>query len=110
EDGIRDSSVTGVQTCALPISRLIVVNPKRVELCDQADLWIHQNPGTDVALFNAMAPVILDEGLDDREFVRARTENFEDWVRALEPYTLDYAERVTGVPRADIAQAARWYA
>jgi len=86
------------------------VNPKRVELCDQADLWIRQNPGTDVALFNAMARVILDEGLDDREFVRARTENFEDWVRALEPYTLDYAERVTGVPRADIVQAARWYA
>ena len=91
-------------------ARLIVVNPKRVELCDQADLWIRQNPGTDVALFNAMARVILDEGLDDREFVRARTENFEDWVRALEPYTLDYAERVTGVPRADIAQAVRWYA
>jgi formate dehydrogenase alpha subunit len=91
-------------------ARLIVVNPKRVELCDQADLWIRQNPGTDVALFNAMARVILDEGLDDREFVRARTENFEDWVRALEPYTLDYVERVTGVPRADIAQAARWYA
>ena len=57
-----------------------------------------------------MARVILDEGLADLEFVRARTENFEEWVRALEPYTLDYAERVTGVPRADIAQAARWYA
>src|SRR6266853_407837 len=91
-------------------SRLIVVNPKRVELCDQADLWLRQNPGTDVALFNAMARVILDEGLADLEFVRARTENFEEWVRGLEPYTLDYAERVTGVPRADIAQAARWYA
>ena len=91
-------------------ARLIVVNPKRVELCDQADLWIRQNPGTDVALFNAMARVILDEGLADLAFVRARTENFEEWVRALEPYTLDYAERVTGVPRGDIAQAARWYA
>jgi formate dehydrogenase alpha subunit len=91
-------------------ARLIVVNPKRVELCDQADLWIRQNPGTDVALFNAMARVILDEGLANLEFVRARTEGFEAWVQALEPYTLDYAERVTGVPRADIAQAARWYA
>ena len=91
-------------------ARLIVVNPKRVELCDQADLWIQQNPGTDVTLFNAMARVILDEGLADLEFVRARTEGFEAWVQALEPYTLDYAERVTGVPRADIAQAARWYA
>jgi formate dehydrogenase alpha subunit len=91
-------------------ARLIVINPKRVELCDQADLWIRQQPGTDVALFNAMARVILDEGLADLDFVRARTEGFEDWVRSLEPYTLEYAERVTGVPRDDVAQAARWYA
>jgi len=91
-------------------ARLIVVNPKRVELCDQADLWIRQLPGTDVALFNAMARVILDEGLADLDFVRARTEGFDGWVRSLEPYTLEHAERVTGVSREDIAQAARWYA
>jgi formate dehydrogenase alpha subunit len=91
-------------------ARLIVVNPKRVELCDQADLWIRQRPGTDVALFNAMARVILDEGLADRDFIRSRTEGFDDWVRSLEPYTLEHAEAVTGVPREDIAQAARWYA
>ena len=91
-------------------ARLIVVNPKRVELCDQADLWIRQQSGTDVALFNAVARVILDEGLADLEFVRARTEGFDEWVRSLEAYTLEHAERVTGVPREDIAQAARWYA
>ncbi len=91
-------------------ARLIVVNPKRVELCDQADLWIQQRPGTDVALFNAMARVILDEGLVDEAFVRARTEGFHAWQGSLEHYTLEYAERVTGVPAADIAQAARWYA
>ena len=91
-------------------ARLIVINPKRIELCDQADLWIRQKPGTDVALFNAMARVMLDEGLANRDFIRTRTEGFEDWVRSLEPYTLEYAERVTGVSRADIAQAARWYA
>jgi formate dehydrogenase alpha subunit len=91
-------------------ARLIVVNPKRVELCDQADLWIHQNPGTDVALFNAMARVLLDEELADLDFIRARTEGFDDWVASLAPYTLEYAERVTGVPAADIGQAARWYA
>ena len=49
-------------------ARLIVVNPKRIELCDQADLWIQERPGTDVALFNAMARVILDEGLADLDF------------------------------------------
>jgi formate dehydrogenase alpha subunit len=91
-------------------ARLIVVNPKRIELCEQADLWIQQRPGTDVALFNAMARVVLDEGLADEAFVRARTEGFHAWRGSLERYTLDYAERVTGVPAADIAQAARWYA
>ena len=91
-------------------ARLIVVNPKRVELCDQADLWIRQQPGTDVALFNAMARVILDEGLADLAFIRSRTEGFDDWVRSLAPYTLEYAEAVTGVAREDIARAARWYA
>jgi formate dehydrogenase alpha subunit len=91
-------------------ARLIVVNPKRVELCDQADLWIQERPGTDVALFNAMAKVLLDEGLADLAWIGARTEGFEEWEAALQPYTLEYAESVTGVPAEDIAQAARWYA
>src|SRR2546422_4667716 len=91
-------------------ARIIVVNPKRIELVDQADLWIAQRPGTDVTLFNAMAKVILDEGLANLDFIRARTEAFEAWHRSLEPFTLDQAERFTGVPKQDIAQAARWYA
>ena len=91
-------------------ARLVVVNPKRVEVCDQADLWIQQRPGTDVALFNAMARVILDEGLANERFIRERTEGFHAWRASLETLALDYAERVTGVPAQDIAQAARWYA
>src|SRR5262249_59044884 len=91
-------------------AKLIVVNPKRVELCDQADLWIQQRPGTDVALFNAMARVIIDEGLADEAFVRARTEGFHAWRGSLGRYTVAYAEGVTGVPASDIVQAARWYA
>jgi len=91
-------------------ARLIVVNPKRIELCDQADLWLRQRPGTDVTLFNAMARVIIDEGLANLDFVRNRTEGFEAWRESLEPYTLQVAEQVTGVPQEQIAQAARWYA
>src|SRR3989441_3087917 len=91
-------------------ARLIVVNPKRVELCDQADLWLAQRPGTDVALFNAMARVIVDERLDDERFIRERTEGVHAWRGSLETYTLGYAERGTGVPARHIAQAARWYA
>jgi formate dehydrogenase (NADP+) alpha subunit len=91
-------------------AKLIVVNPKRIELCEQADLWIQERPGTDVALFNAMAKVILDEGLANFDFIRSRTDGFEAWAASLEPYTLGYAEEVTGVPQAAIAEAARWYA
>lgn len=91
-------------------ARLIVVDPKRVELCDQADLWLRQRPGTDVTLFNAIAKVIVDEGLTNLPFVQRRTEGFETWRQSLEPYTLEFAERVTAVPREQIRQAARWYA
>jgi formate dehydrogenase alpha subunit len=91
-------------------ARLVVVNPKRIELCDYADIWIRPRPGSDVALFNAMARVIVDEELWDREFVRTRTEDFEAWRAAVEAYTPEVAERITGVPAADIVRAARWYA
>jgi formate dehydrogenase alpha subunit len=91
-------------------ARIIVVNPKRIELCDQADLWIQNRPGTDVALFNAMARVILDEGLANLEFVRTRTEGFEPWRASLADFSLERAVDITGVPAADIVQAARWYA
>jgi formate dehydrogenase alpha subunit len=91
-------------------ARIIVVNPKRVELCDQADLWIQHRPGTDVTLFNAMARVILDEGLANLEFIQARTEGFDAWRASLAEFTLDRAAAVTGVPAEDIARAARWYA
>ncbi|MBI3636275.1 MAG: formate dehydrogenase subunit alpha [Candidatus Rokubacteria bacterium] len=91
-------------------ARLIVVNPRRIELCAQADLWIQQLPGTDVTLFNAMAKVILDEGLAAGDFVTHRTWGFEAWRDSLADFTLDRAAAVTGVPAGDVARAARWYA
>ncbi len=91
-------------------ARIIVANPKRIELCDQADLWIQQRPGTDVTLFNAMAKVILDEGLANQDFIRDRTEGFEEWRAALSDLTLERAAALTGVPPDAIARAARWYA
>ena len=80
----RSSPCASARPCARG-ARLIVVNPKRVELCDQADLWIQERPGTDVALFNAMAKVILDEGLARLDWIAARTEGFEAWAASLEP-------------------------
>jgi formate dehydrogenase alpha subunit len=91
-------------------ARIVVINPKRIELCDQADLWLQPRPGTDVMLFNAMARVILDEGLADAGFIAARTEGVEAWTASLAEATLERAAAVTGVPAEHIAQAARWYA
>ena len=91
-------------------AKLIVINPRRIEMCDFAELWLRPRPGTDVALLNAMAKVILDEDLVDWDFVGRRTEDFEMWREVIDRYTLDYAESLTGVPAEDIAQAARIYA
>jgi len=91
-------------------AKLVVVNPKRVELCDQADLWLQPRPGTDVMLFNAMARVIVDEGLADADFIARRTEGVGAWKASLAEATLERAAAVTGVPAEHIAQAARWYA
>ncbi len=91
-------------------AKLIVINPRRIEMCDFAELWLRPRPGTDVALLNAMAKAILDEGLAADGFIRDRTEGFEEWRRVVDKYTLEYAESVTGVPGGDIARAARAYA
>ena len=91
-------------------AKLIVINPRRIEMCDFADLWLRPRPGTDVALLNAMGNVILKEGLSDEDFVANRTEGFEAWAEVVDKYTPEYAEQITGVPAADIAEAARIYA
>ena len=91
-------------------AKLIVINPRRIEMCDFADLWLRPRPGTDVALLNGMAKVILDEGLADHEFIGARTEGFAEWREVIDKYNLEYVERITGVPAQDVAETARIYA
>ncbi|MCL4464499.1 MAG: formate dehydrogenase subunit alpha [Chloroflexi bacterium] len=91
-------------------AKIIVVNPKFVVDCYYADLWLQNRPGTDIALFNGLARIILDEDLWDRDFVSARTENFEMWRASLTSYTPDRVSSITGVPVEHLRQAARWYA
>ena len=83
---------------------------RRIEMCDYADLWLRPRPGTDVALLNAMAKVIVDQGLADTKFVGDRTEDYDEWWETVQKYDLDYAEKITGVPAKQIEQAARTYA
>ena len=91
-------------------AKLIIINPRRIEMCDYSDLWLRPRPGTDVALLNAMAKVVVDEGLADTDFVTGRTEGYDEWWETVQKYDLAYAEKITGVPAEEIAQAARIYA
>ena len=91
-------------------AKLIVINPRRIDMCDFADLWLRPRPGTDVALLNGIANVILSEGLEDISFIKDRTEGFDDWKKVVEKYDPEYVETVTGVSKTDIIAAARMYA
>ncbi|MBI5029224.1 MAG: formate dehydrogenase subunit alpha [Chloroflexi bacterium] len=90
--------------------QLIVADPRRVEMVNFAALWLNQKPGTDVPLFSAMAHVILAEKLYNEAFIRERTENFDAFAKAMQDFTPEFAERISGVPRDDIVKAARMYA
>ena len=90
-------------------AKLIVVDPRRIQLALHADLWLRQRPGTDVAWLNGMMHVILKEGLEDKEFIAQRTEGFEELKKVVEAYTPERVEAITGVPRDDLVKAARMY-
>jgi formate dehydrogenase alpha subunit len=91
-------------------ARLIIADPRRVPLVRFSHIWLQQKPGTDVALLNAMAHVIVKEGLIKKDFIERFTEGFnEEFLKNLEEYTPEYAERITGVPKEKIIEAARLY-
>lgn len=91
-------------------ARLIVIDPRQTEMCRFATLWLRQRPGTDVALFTAMAHVIVAEGRTNADFLARRTEGFGEYRHSLEEATPEWAEAITGVPAEQIRQAARMYA
>ena len=90
--------------------KLIVANPREIELVRFADLWLRQRPGTDVALLMGMMRVIVDEGLLDSSFIEERCENFDAFKESLKGFDLDSVEQITGVPGEKVAEAARMYA
>ena len=89
---------------------LIVADVRKTELAELADIHLQMLPGTDVALYNAMLAHIIRVGLVDQRFIRDRTTDFEKVKAAVAPYTLDVAERITGIPEHLIRGAAELYA
>jgi formate dehydrogenase alpha subunit len=91
-------------------TKLIVVDPRHIKIAQFADQYLRPNLGADVAWINAMIHVIIKENLYDKAFVEARTEGFESLKTLVEKYTPEYSEAITGIPAADLINAARLYA
>jgi len=91
-------------------AKLILIDPRRIKLADFADYWLRQNLGSDVAWINGMINVIISEDLQDKAFVKERTEGFEDLKKTVEKYTPEYTEKITGIPAQQLIEAARLYA
>jgi formate dehydrogenase alpha subunit len=90
--------------------KLLVVDPRRIDLVDFSDLWLRPKPGTDVAWINGLLHVILREGLHNETFIAERTEGIATVREAVAPYTPRCVEAITGIPAKDIEKAARIYA
>ncbi len=90
-------------------AKLLVIDPRRIELAEEATLWLSPKPGTDVAWINGLMHVILKEGLADEAYIRDRTEGFEEVKASLESYTPESVSRITGIPEEKLIEAARLY-
>ncbi|MBN2500551.1 MAG: molybdopterin-dependent oxidoreductase [Anaerolineales bacterium] len=91
-------------------TKLIVANPKEIDLVRFADIFIQHRPGSDVALLMGMMRVIVDEGLHDEAFIQEHCEDFEVFKKSLEEYDLAFVQEKTGVPWEKIVAAARMFA
>ena len=91
-------------------ARMFCVDPRRTSSAKFADVWLGLSVGTDIALANAIGRHIIANGWHDQAFIDHATTGFEAYRAAVEPYTLEHASAITGVPAAAIAELAEAYA
>jgi formate dehydrogenase major subunit len=91
-------------------ARLYVVDPRRTSSARWADVWLGLEVGSDIALANAVGREIIAAGLENRRFIERATTGFEAYREAVQLYTLERAEKVTGVPAGVIQELAHAYA
>ena len=86
--------------------RLIVADLREHEMAKRADLWMRPNPSTDLVWLSAVAKYILDHDLGKPEFVERWVNGFAEYRESLAPFTMEFAERVTGIAAATLEQLA----
>ena len=91
-------------------AKLVVADPRKTWMAKRADVWLNLKPGSNIALLNGIVRVILDNGWENKEFISKRTEGLDKLRAKVQEYDLDRVEKLTGVSRDKIIEAARLYA
>ena len=86
--------------------KLIVADPRRIDMVDFATLHLRHKPGTDIALLNGLMNIILEKGWENKSFIDTRTEGFDEFKVTLKSYTPGNVAEITGVPVEQLYQAA----
>jgi formate dehydrogenase major subunit len=86
--------------------KLAVIDLRKHELAERADLFLHPQPGTDLILLSAITKYIIDQNWHDASFINARVNGFEEYVKSLDKFTLDFAEEKTGLKKEELIRLA----
>lgn len=87
-------------------AKLIVADPRKIDLTKFAVLHLRHKPGTDIALVNGLMNIILSNSWENKEFIKTRTEGFDDFKAVVDEYPPERVSEITGVPVEDLQQAA----
>jgi len=99
-----------IRQAMLKGAKLIVAEPRLIDLAKEAEVFLQIRPGTNIALYNGLINAILEAGLEDRAFIQEKTEGFDEFAAAVKEYTPEKAGEICGVSQEDIRKAARLYA
>ncbi|RZI52360.1 formate dehydrogenase subunit alpha [Aeribacillus pallidus] len=86
--------------------KLLVFDLRKHEMAERADMFIRPKPGTDLVWLSAVTKYIIDQNWHDEEFIKERVNGFEQYKSSLEPFTLEYAEEVTGISKDTLIKVA----
>jgi len=86
--------------------KLVVADPRRIDMVDFATIYLRHKPGTDIALLNGLMNIILENGWEDKPFIERRTEGFEEFKAVVKTYTPEKTAEISGVPAEQLYQAA----
>ncbi|HIT88968.1 MAG TPA: formate dehydrogenase subunit alpha [Candidatus Merdenecus merdavium] len=99
-----------IRTAIRKGTKIIVVDPRKIDLAENADIFMQIRPGTNVAFANGMAHIIIKEGLADKNFIESRTEGYEEYAKLVESYTPERVAKICKIKEEDLRKAAIMYA